>query len=165
MLKRGIVVSVLLLVLLGSSISAWENSGRPNSDRYKRDNWSFQSSTSPISDSVLGWYTGINGSATDIDHVVALKDAYLSGGKNWDFAQKKIFANDPLNHVASVPYVNQTLKSAYVPLKFITKLRKSRYDFANGKCEEYVELYVQVKKKYGLNFSHNKIDLAKAACR
>ena len=82
-----------------------------------------------------------------------------------DFAQKKIFANDPLNHVASVPYVNQTLKSAYVPLKFITKLRNSRYDFANGKCEEYVELYVQVKKKYGLNFSHNKIDLAKAACR
>ena len=164
MLKRGIVVSVLLLVLLGSSINAWKNSERPNSDRYKRDNWSFQSSTSPKSDSVLGWYTGINGNATDVDHVVALKDAYLSGGDSWDLSQKKIFANDPLHHVAAVPYVNQTLKSAFGPLKFITKLRNSSYVFANGKCEDYIDLYVQVKKKYGLNFRNNQIDKAKVAC-
>ena len=158
------VVSVLLLVLFGSSISVWKYSGKPKSVAYKRDNWSFQSSNSPLSDTVLGWYTGINGNATDVDHVVALKDAYLSGGKNWDFAQKKIFANDPLNHVASVPYVNQTLKSAFGPLKFITKLRNSSYVFANGKCEDYIDLYVQVKKKYGLNFRNNQIDTAKVAC-
>ena len=116
-------------------------------------------------DSVLGWYTGINGSATDVDHVVALKDAYLSGGKGWNNSQKKAFANDPFNHVASVPYVNRTLKNAYVPLKFITKLRKSRYEFANGKCVEYVGLYVQVKQKYGLSLTNNSINQAKAACR
>ena len=164
-LKREMVVSVLLLVLFGSSISVWKYSGKPKSGGYKRGNWSFQSSNSPLSDAVLGWYTGINGNATDVDHVVALKDAYLSGGNSWDLTQKKIFANDPLNHVASIPHVNQILKRAYVPLKFITKLRNSSYDFANGKCEEYVDLYVQVKKKYGLDFKHNKIDLAKAACR
>lgn len=53
----------------------------------------------------------------------------------------------------------------YVPLKFITKLRNSRYAFANGKCVEYVDLYVQVKQKYGLRFIHNNINAAKAACR
>ena len=164
MLKREMVVSVLLLVLLGSSISVWKYSGKPKSGGYKRDNWSFQSSNSPLSDTVLGWYTGINGNATDVDHVVALKDAYLSGGDRWDLSQKKIFANDPLNHVAAVPYVNQTLKSAFGPLKFITKLRNSSYVFANGKCEDYIDLYVQVKKKYGLNFRNNQIDKAKVAC-
>ena len=159
------VVSVLLLVLFGSSISVWKYSGKPKSVAYKRDNWSFQSSNSPLSDAVLGWYTGINGNATDVDHVVALKDAYLSGGNSWDLTQKKIFANDPLNHVAAVPYVNQTLKSAFGPLKFITKLRNSSYVFANGKCEDYIDLYVQVKKKYGLNFRNNQINIAKVACR
>ena len=96
---------------------------------------------------------------------MALKDAYLSGGKGWNNSQKKAFANDPFNHVASVPYVNRTLKNAYVPLKFINKLRNSRYAFANEKCVEYVTLYVQVKQKYGLNFINNNINRAKAACR
>ena len=132
------------------------------SDSYNRKNWKFHSSGSPVSSSVLGWYTGLEGSATDVDHVVALKDAYLSGGKGWSSAQKRAFANDPFNHVASVPYVNRTLKNAYVPLKFITKLRNSRYAFANGKC---VDLYVQVKQKYGLSFTHNNINAAKTACR
>ena len=69
-----------------------------------------------------------------------------------------------MNHVAAVPYVNRTLKNAYVPLKFITKLRNSRYTFANGKCVDYVDLYVQVKQKYGLGFIHNNINAAKVAC-
>ena len=114
---------------------------------------------------ILSWFTGINGNTTNMDYVVALKDAYLSGGLNWNSSQKRAFANDPFNHVASVPYVNRTLKNAYVPLKFITKLRKSRYAFANGKCVEYVDLYVQVKKKYGLSLTNNSINKAKVACR
>ena len=132
---------------------------------YNRDNWHFQSSKSPVSSAVLGWYTGANGSATDVDHVVALKDAYLSGGKAWSIGQRQDFANDPFNHVAAVPYVNRTLKKAYLPLKFITKVNKSRYAFASGKCEAYVDLYVQVKHKYGLSLTNNSIDKAKAACR
>lgn len=141
------------------------NSNSTASVSYNRDNWKFRSSASPVSKSVLGWYTGIEGSATDVDHVVALKDAYLSGGKGWNNSQKRAFANDPFNHVAAVPYVNRTLKNAYVPLKFITKVRSSRYVFASGKCAEYVDLYVRVKRKYGLSFIHNNINAAKAACR
>jgi len=193
-LRKKVVTSIFLITVTVASINAWSHGGRLNSEgchndtkagtyhchrsstksktrnstepvSYNRDNWKFRSSASPVSSSVLGWYTGINGSATDVDHVVALKDAYLSGGLNWSTSQKRTFANDPFNHVASVPYVNRTLKNAYVPLKFITKVRNSRYTFANGKCAEYVTLYVQVKQKYGLSFTNNSINRAKAACR
>ena len=193
-LMKVVVVSIFLLAVLGSPVNAWSHGGRLNSEGchndkkageyhchrssakskagnsavpsgYNRGNWKFVSSASPVSNYVLGWYTGISGSATDVDHVVALKDAYLSGGHSWNNSQKRAFSNDPFNHVASVPYVNRTLKNAYVPLKFITKLRNSRYAFSNGKCVEYVDLYIQVKRKYGLSFIHNNISAAKAACR
>jgi len=191
--KNGLAATALLLAALSASINVWSHGGRLNAEgchndkkagavhchrpstkskdssaasvSYNRKNWKFRSSASPVSSSVLGWYTGIGGSATDVDHVVALKDAYLSGGKGWNSSQKRAFANDPFNHVASVPYVNRTLKNAYVPLKFITKLRNSRYTFANEKCVDYVDLYVQVKQKYGLSFAHNNIGAAKAMCQ
>ena len=194
MLSIRIVISIFLIGLIGASTNLWAHGGRLNAEgchndnkarayhchrssvkakassrnvsaSYSRNNWKFRSQTSPVSSSVLGWYTGVDGSATDVDHVVALKDAYLSGGSSWNSSQKRTFSNDPLNHVAAVPYVNRTLKSAYVPLKFITKLRNSRYAFANGKCAEYVDLYVQVKQKYGLSLANNNINKAKAACR
>jgi len=189
--KNGLAATVLLLAALSASINVWSHGGRLNSEgchndkkagavhchrsstkskdsnastSYNRDNWKFRSSASPVSSSVSGWYTGISGSATDVDHVVALKDAYLSGGQGWSSAQKRAFANDSFNHVASVPYVNRTLKNAYAPLKFITKMRSSHYAFANGKCAEYVDLYVRVKQKYGLSFTNNNINAAKSAC-
>ena len=194
MLRNRVLVSICLVGLFSASTNSWAHGGRLSSEgchndtkdgvyhchrsntkskasnsnasaSYNRDNWKFDSSASPVSNSVLGWYTGIDDSATDVDHVVALKDAYLSGGLNWNSSQKRAFANDSFNHVAAVPYVNRTLKNAYVPLKFITKVRKSRYAFANGKCVKYVNLYVQVKQKYGLSFIHNNIITAKAACR
>jgi hypothetical protein len=192
-LRNGLVFAICVVGLFNASTNSWAHGGRLNSEgchndtkagtyhchrsstkskasnsaisaSYNRDNWKFRSSASPVSSSVLGWYTGIDDSATDVDHVVALKDAYLSGGLNWNSSQKRAFANDPFNHVASVPYVNRTLKNAYAPLKFITKLRNSRYIFANGKCVEYVELYIQVKQKYGLSLTNNRINKAKAAC-
>ena len=192
MLSIRIVISIFLIGLIGASTNLWAHGGRLNAEgchndnkaqvhhchrssvkassrnvsaSYSRNNWKFHSQTSPVSSSFLGWYTGADVSATDVDHVVALKDAYLSGGSSWNSSQKRTFSNDPLNHVAAVPYVNRTLKNAYVPLKFITKLRNSRYAFANGKCAEYVDLYVQVKQKYGLSLANNNINKAKAACR
>ena len=127
---------------------------RTLSDRYSRDHWGFRSSSSPLSSSLVGWYTGVSGSATDVDHVVALKDAHVSGGNSWSLAQKRAFANDPFNHVAAVPYVNRTLKNAFKPLKFVTKLHHSGYRFAQGQCAAYVDLYIKVKRKYGLPVSH-----------
>ena len=187
------IVIIVLIGFLGLSINAQAHGGRLNSggchndteartyhchrsnnksienstssNSYNRDNWKSDSSASPVSKSVVGWYTGINGKPTDVDHIVALKDAYLSGGKDWSPCQKRAFANDPLNLVAAIPYVNRTLKNAYMPLEFISRLLNSRYAFANGKCIEYIALYVQVKKKYGLSFIHNNINEAKFTCQ
>ena len=191
-LRNRLVISGFLVGLIGVSTNSWAHGGRLSSEgchndnkagashchrssikskdnaapaSYDRGNWGFRSSASPVSSSVLGWYTDLNGGATDVDHVVSLNDAYLSSGYVWSSYQKRVFANDPLNHVAALPYVNRTLKNEYVPLKFITNLRASRYSFANGKCAEYVDLYVQVKRKYGLSLIHNNINAAKAACR
>ena len=133
---------------------------------YNRENWSFNSSTSPLSSSTIGWYTEVTAVATDVDHVVSLKDAYLSGGNSWSADEKRTFANDPSNHVTALPYVNRTLKNSKTPLRFINHINYViRYAFASGKCLEYVDLYVQIKEKYKLNFINNSIDLAKAACR
>ena len=132
---------------------------------YNRDQWNFRSSVSPVSSLLVGWYTGVSGNATDVDHVVALKDAHLSGGKSWSPAQKSTFANDPLNHVAALPYVNRTLKSAFKPLKFITKLRHSGYRFAHGRCVAYINLYIKVKRRYSLSLASNRVDAAKLACQ
>ena len=149
-----------------ASDQGYKTSGQSSlSGIYNRDHWSFRSSESPLSSSLVGWYTGVSGNATDVDHVVALKDAHLSGGRGWSFAQKRAFANDPLNHVAAVPYVNRTLKSAFKPLKFITKLRHSGYRFAHGRCVAYVNLYIKVKRKYGLSLASNRVDAAKVACQ
>ena len=194
MVTKSLLVAAVLIVLLGAAINVQSHGGQLNSEgchhdkkvrerhchqyntkakavnsgasaSYDRSNWQSQSSGSPVSSFILGWYTGINGSATDVDHVVALKDAYLSGGNGWNISQKRAFANDPFNHVAAVPYVNRTLKSEHVPLKFITKLPSSDYAFSKGKCIAYVELYVQVKLKYGLSFVNNNINAAKKSCR
>jgi len=133
---------------------------------YNRENWSFNSSTSPLSTATKGWYTGVTAVATDVDHVVSLKDAYLSGGNSWSADEKRTFANDPSNHVAALPYVNRTLKGSKPPLKFINHINYViRSAFASGKCLEYVDRYVQIKEKYKLNFIFNRIDLAKDACR
>ena len=150
MLRNRVIVAIFLIGLLQVSTNSWAQSGQLNSENchhetvaeayhchrsncksiasysitsvsYNRDNWEFRSSASPVTSSVLGWYTGIDGSATDVDHVVALKDAYISGGHGWNGEQKRVFANDLFNHVAAVPYVNRTLKNEYVPLKFIIK--------------------------------------------
>jgi hypothetical protein len=136
-----------------------------SSSRYDRDNWSFYSGTSPLSSSTFGWYTGTDGSATDVDHVVALKDAYSSGGSAWSRAEKAKFANDPLNHVTALPYVNRVLKNAYTPSVFIDRLHRSDFTFAYGQCQAYVDRYVQVKIQYGLSFQNNNIKAARRSCR
>ena len=56
---------------------------------YDRDNWGFRS---PPARARLGCT-----SAQHLDHIVALKEAYESGGYAWPAKRKTAFANDPLN--------------------------------------------------------------------
>ncbi len=46
-------------------------------------------------------------SEIDVDHVVALAEAWDSGAAQWDAARRRTFANDPLNLVVASRQVNQ----------------------------------------------------------
>ncbi|WP_201406455.1 HNH endonuclease family protein, partial [Mycobacterium intracellulare] len=42
-----------------------------------------------------------------IDHVVALSDAWQKGAQQWDAGQRRNFANDPINLQATIASVNE----------------------------------------------------------
>ena len=80
-------------------------------------------------------------SKIDIDHVVALSDAWQKGAQQWDKQKRAAFANDPLNLIAVDASANR---------------RKSDGDAATWlppykayRCT-YVADQVAVKKKYGV---------------
>ncbi|MEU7009211.1 HNH endonuclease family protein [Streptomyces sp. NPDC046332] len=80
-------------------------------------------------------------SKVDIDHLVALSDAWQKGAQKWDAEKRRRFANDPLNLLAVEATANR---------------RKSDGDAATWlppnkeyRCT-YVAAQVAVKKKYGV---------------
>ncbi|WP_329229696.1 HNH endonuclease family protein [Streptomyces sp. NBC_00111] len=80
-------------------------------------------------------------SKVDIDHLVALSDAWQKGAQQWSDEKRRAFANDPLNLVAADSSTNR---------------RKGDGDTATWlppnkdyRCA-YVAGQVSVKKKYGL---------------
>ncbi|MET7366090.1 HNH endonuclease family protein [Streptomyces sp. NPDC005566] len=80
-------------------------------------------------------------SKVDIDHLVALSDAWQKGAQQWSDDKRRAFANDPLNLVAADSSTNR---------------RKGDGDTATWlppnkayRCT-YVAGQVSVKKKYGL---------------
>ncbi|MFF7182710.1 DUF1524 domain-containing protein [Streptomyces sp. NPDC008121] len=97
-------------------------------------------------------------SKIDIDHVVALSDAWQKGAQQWDAGKRRRFANDPLNLLAVDSGANR---------------RKSDGDAATWlppnktyRCP-YVAGQVAVKKKYGVWVTRAERDAMKrvlAAC-
>ncbi|SNR88944.1 Excalibur calcium-binding domain-containing protein [Geodermatophilus saharensis] len=79
--------------------------------------------------------------AVQIDHVVALSDAWQKGAQQWDDARRTEFANDPLNLLA----VDGPLNQAKGDSDAATWLPPSR----SYRCA-YVARQVAVKLEYGL---------------
>ncbi|MFJ5832229.1 HNH endonuclease family protein [Streptomyces sp. NPDC093089] len=91
-------------------------------------------------------------SKVDIDHVVALSDAWQKGAQKWDAETRRRFANDPLNLLAVDASANR---------------RKSDGDAATWlppnrayRCS-YVARQVAVKKKYGVWVTKDERDAMK----
>nr|WP_188269093.1 MULTISPECIES: HNH endonuclease family protein [unclassified Streptomyces] len=91
-------------------------------------------------------------SKVDIDHVVALSDAWQKGAAKWSTKTRREFANDPLNLLAVDSSTNR---------------RKSDGDTAawlppneSYRCT-YVARQVAVKKKYGVWVTKNERDAMK----
>lgn len=84
---------------------------------------------------------GKNSSAVQIDHIVALQNAWINGAWDWSKTKREQFANDPLNLVAVDGKSNQ---------------EKGSKDFANWVPENkkslcsYAQRQVTVKAKYDL---------------
>lgn len=88
-------------------------------------------------------YTGkviTDPSKVDIDHMVALKDAHVSGGWGWPADQRQSFANDledPTHLLATSQYGNRS-KGAKGPDEWLPPLESARCD--------YIDQWVKVKE-------------------
>jgi hypothetical protein len=60
-----------------------------------------------LSDPYTGRTGPVTASQVDVDHLVALQDAWLSGAAAWTVAQRHAYANDPTNLVATAAAVNR----------------------------------------------------------
>ena len=87
-------------LLPGQSATSDDTDTEDGSATYDRDNWDYRSSTAR---SRLGCT-----SAEHVDHIVALREAYDSGGSAWSPARKREFANDPLNQWCLAAGVNRS---------------------------------------------------------
>ena len=125
------------------------------SSQYNRK--SFQYKSYP-SNTDIGFYT-LSKCDTNIDHVVALKDAHDSGAFFWNKSLKGQFANDKANHVTSCSRVNSS-KGASTPLDFLRKSSDGKgMEYEIKSFCSYLKIYYQVKTKYKLSFNNNNPEL------
>lgn len=95
----------------------------------------------PYTGTVINFVRGPQSARVQIDHVVALYDAWQKGAQNWTAPQRTAFANDPLNLLAVDGPANQRKgngdAATWLP------------DMKANRCG-YVARQVAVKVKYGI---------------
>lgn len=100
-----------------------------------------------------------NAAQVDIDHVVALKNAHLSGGANWSNRSKEEFANDPENLVITNRAYNRKKGAKGIDLWLPVKKEYA--------CK-YIKKWVSVKNQYTLRILPNEqktIDEIRDECK
>ena len=104
-------------------------------------------------------YTGLSfteSSDVDIDHVVPLKEAHGSGGHAWTREKRRAYANH-LNYSHHLIVVddrtNQTAKSDRDPAEYLP--------IGSFQCE-YVEIWLRIKRTWGLNMDQAEVDAINA---
>jgi hypothetical protein len=94
-------------------------------------------------------------SEIDIDHIVPLKEAWLSGADQWSEEQREEFANDPENLLAVSAGSNRS-KGAQDPSTWMPPAQEYR-------CT-YAQQWVQVKEKYELSIDAAEQKKLENAC-
>jgi hypothetical protein len=101
----------------------------------------------PYSGRSVGWWSG--GETVQIDHVVALADAWVKGAQGWTAKRRTAFANDPLNLLATLGSENAAKKNSdaasWLPPKVDYRCR-------------YVARQIAVKRAYGLSVTRAEHD-------
>ena len=103
-----------------------------------------------VSGKWIGLYTGkifSNARQVDIDHVVPLKEAHISGASGWTKEMKRRFANDEDNLLAVSRSANRS-KGAKDPAQWMPKNEAFH-------CE-YIKKWVAVKEKVILYMDRNE---------
>ena len=124
-------------------------------ENYKRSDFNYEPYPINIE---KGFYTGKT-CKTNIDHVVSLKDAFLSGTYAWSTEMKKKFANDKTNHVAACIKINSSKGSA-TPKHFLRRSNDGKgLDYKIISFCKYLEVYYKTKITYKLSFKNNDPNL------
>lgn len=95
----------------------------------------------PYTGKTIDFQRGPNSGAVQIDHLVALSDAWQKGAQTWTSAKRLAFANDPLNLLAVEGPANAS-KSDADAATWLPPNKGFRCSFVAGQ--------VQVKSVYGL---------------
>ncbi len=102
-----------------------------------------------ISGQWLDPYTGrvfTDPSMLDVDHVVPLKEAYLSGAKNWSRQKKRQYMNFLQNkdHLIAVYRGANRSKGAKDPALWLPPNKDYH--------KVYIRIWIEIKKQWGLGF-------------
>lgn len=121
-------------------------------DTTTRDGCRIESGTlhDPYTETVIDFTQGTDTSQeVQIDHLVALNEAWASGAKNWTDTQRLRFANDPLNLLAVDGTANQSKQAqdagTWLP------------DNPAFHCE-YASRQIHTKHTYNLTIDHREHD-------
>ena len=98
-------------------------------------------------------------SKLDIDHIVPLKEAHVSGAANWPRSKKRAFANDPINLIVVSARENRE-KGAKDPNHWLP-------DATEFHCV-YIKRWHEVKVKYSLSMDTKEQSIIakyKSTCR
>ena len=111
----------------------------------------------PYSGTTIDFVRGQDTSAlVQVDHVVALADAWQSGAQRWDLERRTAFANDPLNLLAVDGGLNQQ-KRASNAASWLPPDRGSWCGYASQQ--------IAVKHAYGLSVTSAERDALERAAR
>jgi hypothetical protein len=91
----------------------------------------------------------------DIDHVVPLKEAYLTGAMSWSKKKRVQFANDPDNLVVTHLKINRS-KSDRTPREWLPLDRSYACKF--------MKKWIAVKKKWNLKIHKNMLSETNKVC-
>jgi len=103
------------------------------------------------------WYDLYSGkmfysaSKMDIEHVVSLKDAWMSGSQSWTFEKRKIFANYLFDtyHLLAVSYSENRSKGNKGPDKYLPS--------NDAFVKEYCRIYIRIKVKWNLTVTRDQL--------
>ena len=98
--------------------------------------------------------TVTNAQRLDIDHIIPLKWAHGHGGDRWTESQKRNFANDPDNLLATSSSANRS-KGAKGPDKWLPSINK---------CS-YAQRWEQLIEKYGLMTTAGEMKAIAKVCQ